>query len=107
MQITQDCIKTDSMSSHKNCKQVATVSGMIEWLSTLIAYFSELCEPSYALNRKREKFILSAAAKRSFELFKVALVSTSVLAHLDYSLQFEVYCDASVIGLGANVGSER
>lgn len=41
VKITQDCIKTDtqkieaniSMSSHKNCKQVAKVSGMITWLS--------------------------------------------------------------------------
>lgn len=47
------------------------------------------------------KFVWSTAAQRSFELLKEASVSPPVLAHLNYSLQFGVYCDASAIGVSA------
>lgn len=67
-------------------------------MQSLFHIFSELCEALYAL--KRVKFAWTAAASRSFELLKEALGSPLVLAHSEYSLQFDMYCDASAVGVG-------
>lgn len=40
------------------------------------------------------QFVRSVAAQRSFGLLKETLVFSSFFANPDYSLQFEVYCDA-------------
>lgn len=47
------------------------------------------------------KFAWSAAAQKLLELLKEALVSSSVLAHPNYLVQFEVYWYASFVLVGA------
>lgn len=46
------------------------------------------------------KFVWSVAAKKSFELLKEILISPLVLAHKTYLVHFEVYYDASSVGVG-------
>lgn len=69
------------------------------WFSKFIHHFSELCDPLYALKRKRAKFVWSAAVQKSFELLMDALVSPFILVHPNYLVQFELYCDASSVGV--------
>lgn len=46
-------------------------------------------------------FMQSAEAQEAFELLKKALISLPALAHPNYWMQFEVYYDASSVGVGA------
>lgn len=74
---------------------------MIAWFSKFIPPFSELCEPFYALKRKREKYVRSSEAQKPFELLTGALASPPVFAHPNYSVQFEVYWDGNSVGVCA------
>lgn len=55
----------------------------------------------YAFIKKRLRFVWSSASQRSFEFLKEALVSSPVLANPSYSLQFDLYCDASAVHVGS------
>ena len=52
------------------------------------------------LVQKDVKFVWSLVCKEAFQALKKFLTSAPVLAQLDIDKPFDVYCDASRIGLG-------
>lgn len=50
--------------------------------------------------KKGKKFKLTSECEASFQELKKRLTTTSVLATLDISKEFVIYCDASRTGLG-------
>jgi hypothetical protein len=52
------------------------------------------------------KFILSPKCNEAFERLKTLLTTSSVLAQPDIEKSFDVYCDASGIGLGCVLTQE-
>ena len=52
------------------------------------------------LLKKEKKFEWSAECEASFQMLKDRLTSTPVLVLLDIHKNFDIYCDASRLGLG-------
>ncbi|GKC94962.1 putative reverse transcriptase domain-containing protein [Tanacetum coccineum] len=63
--------------------------------------FSKIANPMTKLTQKSMKFDWSEKAKAAFQLLKQKLCSALILALLEGSENFMVYCDASHKGLGA------
>ena len=59
------------------------------------------------LLQKDVKFVWSPACEEAFQALKKFLTSTPVLAQLDIDRPFDVYCDASRIGLGCVLMQDR
>lgn len=57
--------------------------------------------PVIALLKKGRKWNWSPEQQRSFEDIKEKLISAPVLIQPDFEKPFEIYCDASRVGLGA------
>jgi hypothetical protein len=52
-------------------------------------------------------FDFDNACLKSFETLKNVLISISIIQPLDWSLPFEIMCDASDYALGAVLGKQR
>jgi hypothetical protein len=52
-------------------------------------------------------FDFDNACLKSFETLKNVLISTSIIQPLDWSLPFEIMCDASDYALGAVLGQTK
>jgi hypothetical protein len=68
-----------------------------------IPYFSEVAEPLSRLTKKNVRFNWGPDQERAFNQLKQLLSSQPVLTHFDGSKPLEVRCEASVIGLGAEL----
>nr|GEZ42822.1 hypothetical protein [Tanacetum cinerariifolium] len=77
--------------------------GLTNALAVLLAIidgFLKIAKPMTKLTQKNVKFDWSEKAKAAFQLLKQKLCSASILALLEGSKNFMVYCDASRKGLG-------
>lgn len=79
----------------KIVRKVTTFLSLVAWFLKFILYFLHLCEQLYVLKRKRVKFVWSAAAQRSYELSKEALLSLPVLGIQNYLVWFQNWCSVS------------
>ncbi|GFS60908.1 hypothetical protein TNCV_2002521 [Trichonephila clavipes] len=61
----------------------------------------QTCEPSYRLKKKRAKFNWSTEAQDSFDKIKRALTEAPVLQLPNFTEQFNLFTDASGVGIGA------
>jgi hypothetical protein len=66
--------------------------------------FSFIARPLTPLLAKDVPFEFDDACLRSFEILKKALISTPIIQPLDWSLPFEIMCDASDYAVGAVLG---
>ncbi|WVZ80610.1 hypothetical protein U9M48_028069, partial [Paspalum notatum var. saurae] len=89
-----------------NWKQPQTVTkirsflGLAGYYHRFIKDFSKIAKPMTALNQKNAKFAWSQKCEEAFGMLKTLLTSAPVLAQLDITKPFDVYCDASGSGLG-------
>ena len=65
-----------------------------------IPEFSKVAQQMTKLLQKDVKFVWSPACEEAFQALKKFLTSAPVLAQPDIDRPFDVYCDASRIGLG-------
>ena len=72
------------------------LAGYYRWF---VKGFSSIASPMSRLTQKKIKFQWSSPCEKSFQELKTQLASTPVLAFLDGSDGFVVYCDASRVGL--------
>jgi hypothetical protein len=65
-----------------------------------ISNFSRIAKPITDLLKKDEKYVWNAEHDEAFKTLKKLLTTTPVLAQLDITKSFNIYCDASSTGLG-------
>ncbi|GFU75003.1 retrovirus-related Pol polyprotein from transposon 297 [Trichonephila clavipes] len=113
--INKEGIKTDKtkvqsivkMKPPRNSKEVSKFIGMPQWYAKFIKIYADLCEPLYNLKRKFKKFIWSIEAQKAFDVIKAAITKAPVLKLPDFKKPFELFTDASSIGVGAVLNQEQ
>nr|AAX96226.1 retrotransposon protein, putative, Ty3-gypsy sub-class [Oryza sativa Japonica Group]ABA92682.1 retrotransposon protein, putative, Ty3-gypsy subclass [Oryza sativa Japonica Group] len=84
----------------KTVSQIRSFLGLAGYYRRFIENFSRIAQPMTQLLKKDEKFKWTAECDKSFEELKKKLVSAPVLILPDQMKDFQVYCDASRLGLG-------
>jgi hypothetical protein len=106
--ITNGGIKVDlgKISEILNWKQPTNVSkirsflGLVGYYRRFIECFSKIVKPLTSLLEKSKDFMWDEACQKCFEELKERLTTLPVLIMLDIHKGFDVYCDASHLGLG-------
>ncbi|GFT72249.1 retrovirus-related Pol polyprotein from transposon 297 [Trichonephila clavipes] len=107
--ISKDGIETDSnknraiteMKPPKNNREVSKFLGMTGWYQKFIPRYADICEPLYQLKKKGAKFNWSGEAQDSFDQIKHTLTEAPILQLPNFSEQFNLFTDASGVGIGA------
>jgi hypothetical protein len=88
-----------------NWKSPTTVSevrsflGLTDYYRRFILNFSKIAKPVTELLKKENKYVWSDACDEAFKHLKKLLTTSPVLAQPDTTKPFDVYYDASGIGL--------
>jgi hypothetical protein len=80
--------------------EVRSFLGMVGYYRRFIPDLSKVAKPITELLKNQTKFIWSSECEKAFRILKKSLTTAPVLAQLDIEKPFDVYCDASGIGLG-------
>ena len=86
--------------SPKSVHQIHQFLGLVGYYRRFIPDFSKIAQHMIKLLQKDVKFVWSLTCEEAFQALKKFLTSAPVLAQPDIDRPFEVYCDASRIGLG-------
>ncbi|KAI3782657.1 hypothetical protein L2E82_12710 [Cichorium intybus] len=100
-----DVIKT--LPYPKCVREVRSFLGHAGFYRRFIKDFSKISRPMCELLQKDVEFEFSNACKQSFETLKNLLVSTPIIQPPDWSLPFEIMCDASNHAVGAVLGQKK
>ncbi|WVZ80143.1 hypothetical protein U9M48_027642 [Paspalum notatum var. saurae] len=88
-----------------NWKQLETITeiriflGLAGYYRRFIKDFSKTAKPMTSLTKKNAKYLRDPRCEEAFTSLKQSLTSAPVLAQLDVTKPFDVYCDASGNGL--------
>ncbi|GFX59365.1 retrovirus-related Pol polyprotein from transposon 297 [Trichonephila clavipes] len=74
---------------------------MAGWYQKFIPQYADICEPLYRLKKKGAKFNWSTEAQDSFDKIKRALTEAPVFQLPNFTEQFNLFTDASGVGIGA------
>ncbi|GFX75504.1 retrovirus-related Pol polyprotein from transposon 297 [Trichonephila clavipes] len=107
--ISKEGIETDNskvkaiaeMKPPKNSKEVLKFLGMAGWYQKFIPKYADICEPLYRVKKMGAKFNWSTEAQDAFDKIKRALTETPVLQLPNFTEQFNLYTDASGVGIGS------
>ena len=80
--------------------QVCSFLGLIGYYRRFIPDFSRITKPITGLLKNQTKFVWSTECEKAFQTLKKLLTTALVLAQLDIERPFDIYCDASEIGIG-------
>jgi hypothetical protein len=81
-------------------RQIWSFLGLVGYYRRFIPDFSRIVKPITELLKKEAKFVWGQKCEDAFHALRQHLTTTLVLAQPDSSKPFDVYCDASGIGLG-------
>jgi hypothetical protein len=84
----------------KSVHQIRSFLGLAGYYRRFIPDFSRIAKPMTELLKKGVKFVWSEACEKAFHTLRQHLTSAPMLAQPDNSKPFEVFCDASGMGLG-------
>jgi hypothetical protein len=84
----------------KSVHQVRSFLGLAGYYRRFILNFSKISKPITELLKKDTKYVWSKDCDEAFNTLKKLLTTSSVLAQPDIAKPFNVYCDASDIGMG-------
>ena len=80
--------------------QVRSFLGMAGYYHRFILDFSRVSKSITGLLKNQAKFVLSSECEEAFQTLKRLLTTAPVLVQPDIEKSFDVYCDASGIGIG-------
>ena len=80
--------------------QIHQFLGLAGYYQRFIPDFSKIAQSMTKLLQKDAKFVWSPACEEAFQALKKFLTTTPVLAQSNIDKPFDVYCDASKMGLG-------
>ncbi|GFV13157.1 transposon Tf2-9 polyprotein [Trichonephila clavipes] len=89
------------MKHPKNNRKVSKFLGMLGWYQKFIPHYADKCEPLYRLKKKGAKIKWSTEAQDAFNKVKRALTEAPVLQLPNFQEQFNLFTDASGVGIGA------
>ncbi|XP_016195417.1 uncharacterized protein LOC107636419 [Arachis ipaensis] len=87
--------------------EVRSFLGLAEYYRIFIEGFSRIVLPMMKLTRKEVPFVWTSECEESFQTLKQKLTLVPVLILLEPHKPFEVYCDASLKGLGCVLMQHR
>ena len=90
-----------------NVKGVRSFLGHAGFYRRFIKDFSKISKPLCKLLEKDTPFDFTDACKIAFDRLKMALISSPVVVAPDWSLPFELMCDASDHAIGAVLGQRK
>ena len=88
----------------KDIKGIRSFLGHAGFYRRFIKDFSKISKPLTNLLQKDVPFYFNDDCKESFEILKKALVTAPIIQPPDWSLPFEIMCDASDYAVGAVLG---
>jgi hypothetical protein len=100
--ITVDPSKVNEVLDWKPLTIVSEVQsflGLDRYYRRFTLNFSKIAKPVSELLKKESKYVWRDACDEAFRLLKKLLTTSPVLAQPDTNKPFDVYCDASGIGL--------
>ena len=80
--------------------EVQSFLGLAGYYHNFIPDFSMIAKPMTRLHQKDEKFNCTPECEAAFHTLRTLLTIAPVLAQPDIEKPFDVFCDASGIGLG-------
>jgi hypothetical protein len=80
--------------------EVQSFLGLAGYYRRFIPDFSKIAKPMTQLLQKDTRFVWTPECDAAFHKLRTLLTSSPVLAQPDIEKPFDVYCDASGIGLG-------
>ncbi|GFX07482.1 retrovirus-related Pol polyprotein from transposon 17.6 [Trichonephila clavipes] len=89
------------MKPPKNSKEVSKFLGIAGWYQKFIPKYANICEPLHRLKKKGAKFNWLTKAQDAFNKVKRALTEAPVLPLPNFKEQFNLFTDASGVGIGA------
>jgi len=84
----------------QNVSEIRSFLGLAGYYCRFIENFSKISKPMTELMKKGVEFKWIDACENAFQTLKTKLITAPVLAQPDITKGFDVYCDASRIGLG-------
>jgi hypothetical protein len=97
----------DQLPPPVNIKGICSFLGHAGFYRRFIKDFSTIAGPLTNLLAKDAPFEFNDASLKSFEVLKKALVSAPIIQHPDWTLPFEIMCDASDFAVGAVLGQTK
>ena len=107
--IEVDKAKIDVISSlpyPTNVREVRSFLGHAGFYRRFIKDFSKIASPLCTLLQKEVDFNFNDACKQSFDELKSRLTTTPIIQAPNWSLPFEIMCDASDYAVGAVLGQK-
>ena len=108
--IAVDPIKVEEVvkwESPKSATEIRSFVGLAGYYRRFIEGFSKIVAPLTLLTRKDQPFTWTDKCEESFQELKRRLTSAPILVIPDVGKPFEVYCDASHLGLGCVLMQEK
>jgi len=93
--------------SPKSATEIRSFVGLAGYYRRFIEGFSKIVAPLTLLTRKDQPFTWIDKCEESFQELKRRLTSNPILVIPDVGKPFEVYCDASHLGLGCILMQEK
>jgi hypothetical protein len=84
----------------RSITDIRSFLGLAGYYRRFIENFSRIAKPMTELLKNRVKFEWSQACEEAFQTLKDRLTTAPILAQPNIHKSFDVYCDASRIGLG-------
>mgnify|MGYP000961308023 FL=1 len=91
----------------QNVKQLRSFLGLASYCRRFVENFSKIAKPLSNLLQKHVKYVWSPECDIAFNTLKEKLITAPVLTPPDESKPYEVFCDASLQGLGAVLMQEK
>ncbi|CAN6586220.1 unnamed protein product [Malus baccata var. baccata] len=95
------------LPSPTSVREVRSFLGHAGFYRRFIKDFSKIAQPLCRLLQKEVAFEFTKECKASFNQLKELLTTTPIIAPPDWSLPFELMCDASDYALGAILGQRK
>ena len=90
-----------------NLKELRQFLGLASYYRRFIRGFAALAQPLHYLTRKEVPFIWTSACENAFHALKESLTKAPVLAYPEFSRDFILETDASILGLGAVLSQQQ
>jgi len=86
--------------------EVRSFLGLVGYYLRFILEFSKISKPMTHLLQKDEKFVWTPECEEAFHKLRTLLTSAPVLAQPYIEKPFDIFCDASSVGLGCELMQE-